>query len=80
MRNRLSVVLLHWMSFTCQDRSQILLLCLHIAVLYPADLCYLCKDTCIRIQPNRYRRDGSVHGFTQRIDGIELNKTGVQIN
>ena len=37
---RASVVLLHWMSFTCHDRSQILLLCLHIAVLYPAGFCY----------------------------------------
>ena len=39
-----------------------------------------CNDTCIRIEPNRYGRPGLVHGFTQRILGIQLNKTGVQIN
>ena len=29
---------------------------------------------------NRYGRHGSVHGFTRRMHGIKLNKTGVRIN
>ena len=39
-----------------------------------------CNDTCIRIEPNRNGRHSTVHGFTRRIHGIKLIKTGVQIN
>ena len=30
----------------------------------------------MRIEPNRYSRHGSVHGFTQRIHSTKFNKTG----